>query len=796
MQGRVLLLCYFVCNAVFVAVSVGATAAVAMQVQFNSPNPELVALAKEVARDFEHPLSTKERKDFEKALNQALKERGYIFTQLVDNKPGGSIGFSDHYAYGFDFVGLPKGVKEFSVPVGFAKDLGGGSLKEVALRHIGRHYRQQGFGFVQVQGAQTQQGFKRRISFTVTPGPRVRFDLRVYGSDLKKSHANRYRAQVVRAMRRALRHRFYARAGLDEALQRLLMGLRERGYLKSQLKVTQEKWSPDKSYVEVFLFVNLGTRMRVRSISFKGQEAFEEELLRKKFSPHEGDYVDLSELQKALQEVESFYKEQGFLHAVVDVQNVAVVEDARYVDLEVVIQEGVQVRVAEVLVEGLSRTKRSVVERETGLRQGEILTPLKMNKAAARLNLLPVFKSADVQTLDESSSASRQSVWVKLSERPSGVITMGGGVSNKYGLVLKAFTGVEHRNLWGTARGVAGRVEGRMFGAELLSDSMLRPRRTLWELDMRASYFEPFFAHSFVDRMRARLSVRYARGVRCVNDLNLCPEYVKTEKATTFSGGLEKTFGSHHKLVWSVFRWRREQLFNLFMLSPVAREHGKGSSGLGALQVRNIVTMGPRWEVNFTDNILLPHKGFWGYAQLDYAPLWRHGHFLKLDLGSRYFVPLGESLGLAFGAQGGWLKNLYAKGGVPGQYAFFLGGVNSIRGFSGSTQDRVPSSYEFKPVDPWQAAVMDRSYYYLLKVELRVPVFKNLGAAVFYDGGAVGVDELRFQKPYRHAWGLGLRLETPVGPIRADYARKFSPQTFSGGKRESPDYFSLSMGSF
>jgi outer membrane translocation and assembly module TamA len=60
----------------------------------------------------------------------------------------------------------------------------------------------------------------------------------------------------------------------------------------------------------------------------------------------------------------------------------------------------------------------------------------------------------------------------------------------------------------------------------------------------------------------------------------------------------------------------------------------------------------------------------------------------------------------------------------------------------------------------------------ILNSELRFPLglMKNLGGAVFYDGGNVfsKVGLGSFTSDYTNSVGLGLRYSTPVGPVRID----------------------------
>jgi len=68
----------------------------------------------------------------------------------------------------------------------------------------------------------------------------------------------------------------------------------------------------------------------------------------------------------------------------------------------------------------------------------------------------------------------------------------------------------------------------------------------------------------------------------------------------------------------------------------------------------------------------------------------------------------------------------------------------------------------------------------ILNSEARIPLDalkKNLGLAVFYDGGNVfpSVGFRDFTSLYSNNVGLGLRYSTPVGPIRIDVGRNLNP---------------------
>jgi outer membrane protein assembly factor BamA len=149
---------------------------------------------------------------------------------------------------------------------------------------------------------------------------------------------------------------------------------------------------------------------------------------------------------------------------------------------------------------------------------------------------------------------------------------------------------------------------------------------------------------------------------------------------------------------------------------------------------------------------------------------------------------------------GGYLTNLSSltDSGVPASRAFFLGGRQTIRGFEPSNEKRVPSEQELANgilnYNVEQDFYVTRfSSMYLLKSELRYPIYGNIGGTIFYDGGSVLVDTYRFEDSYRDSAGFGLHYLTPVGPISIDLGIKLDRKT---SRNESPYVLHFSFVTF
>lgn len=184
------------------------------------------------------------------------------------------------------------------------------------------------------------------------------------------------------------------------------------------------------------------------------------------------------------------------------------------------------------------------------------------------------------------------------------------------------------------------------------------------------------------------------------------------------------------------------------------------------------------------DNILNAHRGMLESVNLDFnaTELGADVDFAKLTGQAAYYKEIGDGIVWANSLRIG-LAPPFAGSHVPLSELFFTGGGSTLRGFpldSAGPQRKVQVCSEGSTTDCSLIQVpTGGKELMLINSEFRIPlpIMSNLGMAMFYDGGNVfpGVGFSQFQSLYSNNVGLGLRYETPVGPIRLDVGRNLSP---------------------
>lgn len=138
-------------------------------------------------------------------------------------------------------------------------------------------------------------------------------------------------------------------------------------------------------------------------------------------------------------------------------------------------------------------------------------------------------------------------------------------------------------------------------------------------------------------------------------------------------------------------------------------------------------------------------------------------HFTKVSLDHAVYTPLFRSVVLALTARAGAVKPFGELREIPVFERFFAGGANSVRGYG--ERGLGPKDAFGNPVG---GDVMAGA-----GAEVRFPLVWKLNGAAFFDGGQVAPrTDLQDVWRWKYGAGLGVRLRTPVGPIRLDYGRK------------------------
>lgn len=655
---------------------------------------------------------------------------------------------------------------------------GNPSIGSELAQKIRNYYLGKGYARVDVKTEETEgKGpFQRTVTFNINEGPQVKIqNINLTGNFSRKE--SYYVDFIEEHSSKLIGKKFYNKEDIDTGLKNLILELQNNGYLQAKLISTRTQYNKDKDQVTIYINLDEGPLTQIESVEFSGNKDFTNtELL--EVTRLRAGALKLGQIEEAISRIKEFYRERGYIEMILlnEKEDLVTYDDTNTkASLHFKLFEGPQVKVASIILEGNDFTKDYVIQKELDLIPGGLVTPNKVEESIARLQRTGFFSSVEIRTLEEKTNVANRTVLVKVTEREPGLFTFGMGATNERSLTLRGYIGVAYRNLWGTGRGVSLRLEGNYNVADI---KYLERRIVL-------GYLEPYLLGS---RVRGRINI--TRSIT-VTDYEI--RQASEVNSTTYS--LEKDFTSHVLGIWDVWS-----------LATI-RDFGVDERFSFPTTVQEIASTGPTLDLDFRDNPFNPTKGTFTRWSAEYSSpaigstksedssieYWRS------TLNFTHYWTVAElfkqPVVWANQVRGGYLKNLSDKpnGGVPwDKKGFTLGGQSTIRGYEAGTQEVFPNRQDLGLTGADRTyTLLTESSMYLIKSELRFPVYGSLGGAVFYDGGSVQIKGVNFQDSYRDSAGFGIRYNTPVGPLSLDWAWKLDAR---GG--EEPWRFHLSIGSF
>lgn len=654
--------------------------------------------------------------------------------------------------------------------------------QKLFIKNIESLYKQNGFpkAIVTSSDRYIEKTNKHIISFKIIEGQQFRIkDIQISG---KISRSPRYYEDIFRHSLSDLKNaNLYVEENVQKAADQLIIELRDEGYLRANKILVDQNINPNGT-VNLSIQINEGLLTQIRSVDFIGLRSFTSNQIYEVIDLKPNTPLNLKKILNSFSLLKLFYQKNGFLDFDILTTKEKLIHylpDFEFADLKYEIKEGPKIIVKDIQVRGNEKTKEKVILRELDIAPGDTLTSDLVSDSAIFLERTQLFSRAQINMSDINTDVAERTVYVDVQEKNPGLLNSGLGLTNERGLTYKGYLGVSYKNLGGSGRGLSAR------GDITYSQNIHYPENSLV-----VGYYEPYL---FMNRLRGRSSLIHKEEVFDITTAG----QVRIREINELNLYMEKQFSRKLKATWSFWNFSNQKTFNKDNRS----DH----------KTINIGSIGPSIEWDRRDDLFSPKAGTYSIAQLEYAdPILGstndksdYINFFRATAGHTVYTPLTNKKTWVFvnSIRGGYVDNLshLAQSGVPSSKAFFLGGRTTIRGYDLRTNERVPSLKEICGENCLleNFKVTSSSTFFLVKSEVRFPLYGNIGGLLFYDGGAVFIKDKNIQDPYRDAAGFGARFETPIGAFSAEIGFKLDrKKTSELYNNESPFTVHVSMGTF
>ena len=470
-------------------------------------------------------------------------------------------------------------------------------------------------------------------------------------------------------------------------------------------------------------------------VSFEGNTVYSSEVLTKFMDIQPGQVLNSVSVGQKVQGINAAYARDGYMLAHVDGIRV---DDQGILHIHIV--EGV---VEDIIPAGNKKTRNKVITREFVQKKGKPFNKFLVRRSVERVYNLGFFDDVNVRMLPGEQDPNNVIIEIDVLEHKTGTITLGAGYSKSDGLMGIVEFGED--NLRGT---------GDKF-------------KVHWEIGGKKKYknYQISYLKPWIDSKGTSLGFSFFNREDEYTDYNEdgneVAEYNKKSRGFNISFGRQTGEYTRDYLTLESrkdsYKWDDDDSSG-FRYDKNAGKGTNWDNGSYNFASDNYVKNNfgrinsVTWQKVYDsrDNIYEPTRG----RRISYTTQWAgHGlggdfDFYKFTAEARMYKKLGAKNVLAFRARGGFIQ-----GDAPYSQLFTLGGADSLRGYEDD---------QFRG-----------KYMYNATLEFRFPIVKKVSGVLFTDIGdawdAPNVTWYNSKKTFNYGVGAGVRITTPIGPVKLDY---------------------------
>lgn len=498
------------------------------------------------------------------------------------------------------------------------------------------------------------------------------------------------------------------------------------GFIEAKVAEPVVEQKDDKLIIT--FVIEEGPRFRVGTVDIQGDllESKEELIARLKIRKEE--FLNRQVLRADNLMLTDLYAEQGYAFAEVR-PKVDKAEDSNRVDIVLDIDQGPLVYFNRIEIQGNTRTRDNVIRRDLSIKEGGLFDSKAIRESTEDLQRLDYFEEVTI-TPQPTLKEDQMDVLVDVKEKSTGQFSVGAGYSSADNLLFMAE--VSENNIFGTGNRLSlaadissvtnrynlGFTNPRIFDSNILAGfDLYNWKKEYDDYTKDSTGGGVRIGHSLIEKWRLNYGYSYTD-----TTLSDVAEFAST--IIKESQDINVTSALHV----SLSRDTRNHIYNT----------SKGSVNVLSMEYAGGIMGG---EAAFTK--------IEGTTSWFFALPWRTVFHIK-------------------GAAGKIYEN--EDGMLPVYEHFYLGGLNSIRGFK---------TAHVSPKDPVTDERIGGDKMWYSNVELTFPLFEEAGlrGVVFTDFGNVyAVEEDWNFDEVKKAAGIGFRWLSPMGPLRLEWGYNLDPE--------------------
>lgn len=536
----------------------------------------------------------------------------------------------------------------------------------------------------------------------------------------------------------------YSKQKLNADLEALRSFYMNQGYLEFNIDSTQVSITPNKKDIYITVNITEGEKYTISEVKLAGETIVPDAELQQLISIKPGDTFSREKVTQTSKAISDRLSNDGYAFS--NVNPVPEInKELHTAAFTFFVDPGKRIYVRRINIAGNTRTRDEVVRREVRQLESAWFASNKINRSKERLVRTDFFSDVDVETPAVPGTADQVDLNINVTEKSTGSVQFGAGLSSSEGVVFGIT--VNQNNFLGTGNRVNAQVNtGKV--------------NTTYSLSFTDPYFTPDGVSRGFDIYR--------------RDVDTSSLSVGTYSTSSYGGGVRFGVPLNER---DGFNFGLATDFTKVKLSSQSPKqyldfcnNTKGCSS-------NSVVATAGWSHDTRDSIQFTNNGVLQRLNAEVSLPVLDLQYYKIDYKHAWFTNIYRDFTFMLNGEIGYADS-YGAEKYPFFKNFFMGGVNSVRGFdNGSLGPR-----DIDPVTKLDFAVGGTKRL-LGNAELFFPVpglknSKQFRLSGFLDAGNVyGANESFDLGNLRYSTGLGISWFSPFGPLKLVFAKPLNKQT-------------------
>ena len=549
----------------------------------------------------------------------------------------------------------------------------------------------------------------------------------------------------------------YSKQKLTSDLEKLKSFYMNRGYLEFSIDSTQVSITPDKEDVYITINISEGPKYKVSDVKLAGDlQQVPEGELQNLIKIKKDDIFNREKVTESTKGMNARLGNDGFafsnVNAIPEIN-----KEEHTASFTFFVDPGRKVYVRRIDIVGNERTRDDVIRREFRQVESGWYAADKIDRSKVRLNRTQFFSDVNIETPAVPGTTDQVDLKVKVTEKNTGSIMFGAGLSSSEGLV--GSFNVTQANFLGT---------GDRVSAQINTGSVNKT--------YALSVTKPFYTAEGI-------SLGYDVYRRDVNTSSL---NVVTYNTSSYGAGIK--FGvplSEKNAISYGLTLDNTEVSALSADSPVRyQQYCQKVSGSSTGCTMNSLTASLGWSNDSRDDILFPKKGELRRVSGEISTPGLDLQIYKLNLQETWYKDLTKDLTVMLNGQFGY-ANSYGGKEFPFYKNFYVGGVNTVRGYAQGSIGPVCLVGDTSCGSNTSTSNMflggNKQIVANAELFMPVPFVKNnnqFRLSAFIDAGNVySSDQSVVLGDLRYSAGMGVLWVSPFGPLKLVYAVPFNNQS-------------------